>query len=81
MIQDTPEYPQYAVKTLFLQEMFARGILTLGHNVSYAHTQGDIDRLMQAYDEVLPILKNAVDNRCLDKLLFCEPLKPLFKVR
>jgi glutamate-1-semialdehyde 2,1-aminomutase len=82
MIEDTDEYPQYAIKTLFLQEMFVRNILMLStHNVSYAHTQADIDCLLKAYDEVLPILGNAVDNHCLKELLHCEPLKPLFKVR
>ena len=82
IIQDTPKVPQYAIKTLFLQEMFSRSILTLStHNVSYAHTQADVDCLLEAYDEVLPILRDAVDNDRLNELLRCEPLKPLFKVR
>ena len=82
MIQDTPEYPQYVIKTLFLQEMFARNILMLStHNLSFAHAQADIDRLLVAYDEVLPILADAVRNHKVKELLRCEPLKPLFKVR
>ena len=45
------------IKTLFLQEMFNRGLLILGsHNISYAHNQSDIDALLSAYDEVMPIL-------------------------
>jgi glutamate-1-semialdehyde 2,1-aminomutase len=51
------------------------------HNISYAHTQADIDSLLKAYNEVLPILRNAVDNHRLKELLQCEPLVPLFKVR
>jgi len=82
MIKDTADYPQYAIKTLFLQEMFARGILMLAtHNVSYAHSTADVARLMAAYDEVIPILRDAVDNMRMKDLLRCEPLKPLFKVR
>jgi glutamate-1-semialdehyde 2,1-aminomutase len=62
--------------------MFARGILSLGtHNLSYAHTDEDIDRLLTVYDEVLPNLVWAVENGAVRQNLRCEPLKPLFKVR
>ncbi|MES2353792.1 MAG: aminotransferase class III-fold pyridoxal phosphate-dependent enzyme [Pseudomonadota bacterium] len=79
---DVAPYTQWQIKTLFLQEMFARGILTFGtHNISYAHGEEEIARLLAVYDEVLPILKDAVDNRTLEKQLHCEPLQPLFKLR
>lgn len=79
---DVAGYSQWQVKTLFLQEMFARGILTFGtHNMSYAHTDVEIGRLLVVYDEVLPLLKDAVDNRTLEKQLRCAPLEPLFKLR
>ena len=46
---DTPSYSQWEIKTLFMQEMLARGILTLGtHNVTYAHTDADVDRAVPA---------------------------------
>jgi glutamate-1-semialdehyde 2,1-aminomutase len=70
------------IKTLFMQETLARGILTLGtHNMSYAHSEADVDKLMQVYDEVFPLLRDAVDNRSLRQYLRCTPLQPLFKVR
>jgi len=82
LIKDTPSYSQWTIKTLLLQEMFARGILTLTtHNVSYAHTEDDINRLLAVYDEVLPILVDAVTNNRMDQHLRCQPLQPLFKVR
>jgi glutamate-1-semialdehyde 2,1-aminomutase len=82
LIKDTPNYTSWEIKTLFLQEMFARGILTIGtHNVSYAHSAADVDKLLVAYDEVLAILKAAVTAGNLKELLRCEPLQPLFKVR
>lgn len=82
LIQDTPSCTQWDIKTLFLQEMFARGILTLGsHNMSYAHTDEDVSRLLTAYDEILPLLKEAVTTGSLRQQLRCETLKPLFKVR
>ena len=74
--------PPASAKTLFMQEMLARGILTLGtHNMSYAHSDADIEKTLAAYDEVFPLLKEAVDGGRLDKMLRCAPLKPLFKVR
>ncbi|MDB5888490.1 MAG: aminotransferase class-III, partial [Rhodocyclales bacterium] len=81
-LRDTPQYSAWHIKTLFLQEMFARGIITLGtHNISYAHGEADVDRLLAVYDEVLPILNDAVMNGRLEKLLRCAPLEPLFKIR
>lgn len=82
LFKDVAPYTQWHVKTLFLQEMFARGILTLGtHNVSYAHTDADIARLFTVYDEVFPLLRDVVAGATLDKQLRCQPLEPLFKVR
>jgi glutamate-1-semialdehyde 2,1-aminomutase len=82
IIKDTPDYSSYEIKTLFLQEILARGILTLGtHNMSYAHSEEDVERLLAAYREVVPILGEAVRHRALKQLLKCEPLQPLFKVR
>ena len=82
VLRDTPRYTTWQIKTLFLQEVFARGILTLGtHNVSYAHSEADVERLLTVYDEVLPILKDAVLGERLEGLLRCAPLEPLFKLR
>jgi glutamate-1-semialdehyde 2,1-aminomutase len=82
LIKDTPDYNSYEIKSLFLQEMLARGVMTLGtHNMSYAHSEEDVVRLLAVYREVMPILGEAVRNRALKQMLKCEPLQPLFKVR
>lgn len=82
LIKDVPPYSQWQIKTLFLQEVFARGILTLTtHNMSYAHSDADVERLLTVYEEVFPILQDAVDNCVLEKYLHCQPLEALFKVR
>ncbi|MBI4685899.1 MAG: aminotransferase class III-fold pyridoxal phosphate-dependent enzyme [Nitrospirae bacterium] len=82
LFKDVTPYSQWEIKTLFLQEMFSRGILTLGtHNMSYAHSDEDISFLLRVYSDVLPVLKDAVNNRVMDKLLRCKPLEPLFKIR
>lgn len=82
LIKDVEPYSQWEIKTLFLQEMFARGILTFGtHNMSYSHSDGDLNKLLAAYNEVFPIIKDAVDNRKMKEYLRCKTLEPLFKVR
>jgi glutamate-1-semialdehyde 2,1-aminomutase len=82
IFKDTDIYSQWELKTLFLQEVFAKGILTLGtHNMSYAHSDDDISQLLKVYDEVLPILRDVVDNRKMKEYLHCKPLEPLFRIR
>jgi glutamate-1-semialdehyde 2,1-aminomutase len=79
---DTEQYSQWEIKTLFMQEMLARGVLILAtHNMSYAHSNQDIDYLLNVYSQVLPIMADAVDNGKLYDYLRCEPLQPLFKIR
>jgi glutamate-1-semialdehyde 2,1-aminomutase len=81
-IKDTAPYSSWDIKTLFLQEMFAAGILTLGtHNLSYAHTDEDVARLLDAYAKVLPMIRDALDKGDLGQRLTGERLKPLFRVR
>ena len=82
LIREGINSTDYEMKTLFLQEMFKRGILTLGsHNLSSAHSYADLEKLMTIYEEVLPILVNADKKNMVKKLLDCNPLAPLFKVR
>ncbi len=79
---DTPRCSQWEIKTLFMQEVQARGILSLGtHNVTYAHDDGDVVRLMRVYDEVFPLLREAVEEGAMKQYLRCRPLEPLFRVR
>ena len=82
LFRDLPDTQALEIKTLFMQEILVRGILTLGsHNMSYAHSAADVALLMKAYDEVFPLLRDAVDNRSMRQYLRCAPLQPLFKVR
>ena len=82
VISSTKKYTSLEIKTLFLQEVFLRGILVLGnHNISYSHTEKDIDQLLSVYNEVFQILEDSISNNNLQKLLTVEPLQSLFKVR
>lgn len=70
------------LKTLFLQEMFKRGILILStHNISYAHSSSDVTQLFAAYSETMAVIKDSVKNNNVRDSLECEPLKLLFRVR
>ncbi len=81
-IKDCSFYSSFEMKTLFLQEMLVRGILTLGtHNLNYAHSDSDIMLLINVYDEVFPIIKEASETKSLERMLRCKSLKPLFSVR
>ncbi|SDN37020.1 aminotransferase class III-fold pyridoxal phosphate-dependent enzyme [Afipia sp. GAS231] len=72
----------FEIKTLWMQEMMERGLLSVGtHNISYAHSEADVDALVAAYDAIFPILRQAVDHRAIRQYLKCEPLEPLFRVR
>jgi len=68
------------LKSLVQQEMIKRGVLWGGfHNVSFSLTDSDIDHILAAYAEVLPILKNAVDSKNVAILLRGEPVSPVFR--
>lgn len=80
--RDAEPYTLWELKTLFMQELFERGILAYGtHNMSYAHGDAEIAALLSAYDEVFPIMRGAIEQGNLMDLLRCKPLEPLFKVR
>ena len=82
LVRDAPPHTQFQIKSLIMQELFARGILAFGtHNLNYAHSEADIDRLLAVYDAVFPLLKRAVDGGEMDSLLRCQPIQPLFRVR
>ena len=81
-IQDTPGATAWEIKTLYLQEMLARGILVQGGlNFSFAHDDTDIDSLLAAYDDVLPMIALAVRDKAMAQFLKCDPMRPVFRVR
>ena len=81
-IKEQEEYNSFEIKTFFLQESLKRGIITLGtHNLSFSHTKREIDRLIEVYAEVLPMIKWHVNNQTLLENIHGEILEPLFKVR
>lgn len=81
-IKDGRGVNAFEIKTLWMQEMHQRGVLSVGtHNVSFAHSHSDIDALLKAYREVLPYIGDVLSKGQLFSVLRCNPLVPLFKVR
>lgn len=81
-IADAGDCTSWQLKTLLEQEFFAAGVLAYGtHNMSYAHTDADVAKLLAAYDVLLPKMADSVANGTLGEHLRCEPLQPLFKIR
>lgn len=81
-LADARGVTSFEVKTLLMQELHARGILSVGtHNVNFAHSDADVDALMAAYSEILPMIGEAARRGDMLSHLRCDPLVPLFKVR
>lgn len=81
-IRDARGATSFEIKTLWMQEILQRGILSVGtHNVSYAHSEADVRQLLAVYADVLPMIGRALDTGTLRQSLRCDVLVPLFKVR
>lgn len=67
-------------KSLVQQELIKRGVLWSGtHNLSYSHGPQDVEYLLEAYRDVLPILRDAVHAKDIKSKLRGEPVQPVFR--
>jgi len=68
------------IKSLLQQEMIKRGILWSGfHNMSFSHSREDIAYTLKVYEEVLPILSDAVKERNVSAQLKGKPVQPVLR--
>lgn len=68
------------IKSLFLQETVKRGILFSGtQNISYSHSDEDIEKTLVACGESLRLLKKAVDKNKIKELLDGEITREVFR--
>jgi len=80
--KDHAKASKEAIKTLFLREMIAAGVLiNASHNVCYAHSAADVDRVLAAYDYALTILREALDHGDIERRLGNQVIRPVFSVR
>jgi glutamate-1-semialdehyde aminotransferase len=75
-----PRSTPLAMKTFVQQEMIARGVLWGGfHNVSYSHGPAEVEQVLGAYREVLPLLASALADKSVEKKLVGKELEPVFR--
>ena len=78
--RDRDKRPAQAFRTLFLQELVRRGILAPSFVVSFAHTEADIDRTVEAVRGALAIYRKALDEG-VEKYLVGPSVQPVFRPR
>ena len=68
------------LRSFVQQELVRRGVLWSGsHNVSDAHGSEEVSFLLEAYEEVLPLLRDAVESGRVRSLLRGKPVEPVFR--
>ena len=68
------------MKSFVQQELIKRGILWGGfHNLSFSHSDADVEHTLAAYREVLPLLHEAVTAKQVRSRLRGEPVVPVFR--
>lgn len=70
------------MKSLFQQEMIKRGILTIGvHLISLSHSDEDINKTLEAYNDTFKILRQAIDEGNIEKYLEGKKIQPVLRKR
>lgn len=69
----------FGLRTLFHQEMIARGILFQGiFCPHFSHNETDVNAILQAIDESCPVFKKGL-HEGFEKYLVGKPIKPVFR--
>jgi len=76
--RDAQKKPSQPFRTLFMQEMVARGVIAPSFVVSWSHTEADIDRTVEAVAEALRVYRRALEDGP-EKYLRGQPVKPVFR--
>ena len=80
--KDHATAPAAAIKTLFLREAISCGVLVnASHNICYAHSEGDLAKVMGAYEYALGEVQAALDAGNLLERIGNQIIQPVFQVR
>ena len=71
--------PNYLIRTLYLQETIARGLLIPYVIPSIAHTYEDVDKAVEIIGDALTVIKQAVDDDRLEEAVHGACVKPVFR--
>jgi glutamate-1-semialdehyde 2,1-aminomutase len=67
-------------KSIVQQELVRHGVLWSGfHNLSFSHSDTDIDHVLAAYDRALEVLTGAIASGDLESPLRGRPVQPVFR--
>ncbi len=81
-IADHASARKEAIRTLYMREMIAAGVLTQGtHNICYAHSDNDIALAARAYDRAMATIAEALAAGDLEARLGNAVIEPVFRVR
>ena len=79
IVKNQQKQPCMDYRTLFMQEMIARGVLYQGIlSPCYSHTNDDIDFMLQAFDESCEVFERALEDG-VHKHLVGPSIKPVFR--
>ena len=76
--RDADGNPSQPFRTLFLQELIRRGVIAPSFVISYAHSDADIDRTVEAVDGALSVYRQALDGG-VDRFLIGRPVRPVYR--
>ena len=80
--RDHPNAAKELIKTLFLREMIAAGVLlNASHNICFAHSADDMTHVLVAYDYALDVVRTALKQGDLARQLGNQVIHPIFTVR
>jgi glutamate-1-semialdehyde aminotransferase len=69
-----------ALKSIFQQEVLRRGVLSAGyHNVMSAHSDEDVERILEAYAAAVAVMAEALADGDLQGRLAGQPVQPVFR--
>jgi glutamate-1-semialdehyde 2,1-aminomutase len=72
------QVPSQAYRTLFMQELIARGVLAPSFVVSYSHSDDDIDKTIDAIDGAAAVYAQALEYGIME-VLESRFVKPVFR--
>lgn len=76
--RDNESKPSQPFRTLLLQETMKRGILAPSLVVSYSHSDADIDKTIEAFNEAFKIYRKALDEG-IEKYLIGRSVQPVWR--
>lgn len=75
---DADRKPSQPMRTLFMQEMIARGILAPSLLTSYSHDEGDVSQTVAAADGALAVYRRALEDGP-ERFLVGPPTAPVYR--